>query len=76
MDILSAMRCVDMEWNACPSEVIANCFQYGLKRGNSLKNGESGVDNDKTLIIMEKDECAHGVTVCKSGLAQLITSWV
>lgn len=72
VEVLSDMRQIDMEWKACPPEVIANCFHHCLKRGKSLTNAERGVDNDATLNITEKDASDHGVTVSSSGLERLL----
>lgn len=55
VDVLTAIRWTYEEWNACPHEVIRNCFTHCFKQSEGSSLGKENDGDQECINNMQRD---------------------
>lgn len=73
VDVLTAIRWTEREWEECPASVIENCFKHCFKKeGEEDPGSDDALRDEEVLAQMSRDASEHGVHVNTDNLSNLL----
>lgn len=72
VDMLKAIRWTYEEWNACPLEVIRNCFYHFFKQSGNTCQLQQGLCDEDFLSRLQRDAPENNVQYSRVGLENLL----